>query len=250
MVSGGQRWGWLDERSIPCLILARIILAVEPDGVCIECTPRFEFAKLCALLLPSYTGDYAITSPADFGLLIDRRRMYICGTYRTQRLSFNVFLCASPGEIQRYYRQLLGNPRSGSPVLRRRALLGRLRLDDVLSAGNMVRYRRYREQIVSLPDAPCYIVDMHKSADCGAKPRSERMPTLLRSSVLVVLCRQPAEDRFLFPTELPALHGLEISSDRLCGLPAADVRSLVGNSMHIVQVGVFVQFALGTRALR
>jgi len=149
-----------------------------------------------------------------------------------------------------YYRQLLGNPRSSSPALRRRSVVGRLRLEGVLSAGNLTRYRRYRELIASLPDAPCYVVDVHKSPDYGAKPRSGRMPTLLRSSVLIVLRRPPAEDRLLLPTELPALHGLEIPSGLLSRLPAADVRSLVGNSVHIVQVGVFVQFALGTRVLQ
>ena len=264
----GQCWGWLDDRSIPCLILVRIILAVEPDGVCIECTPRFDFQTLRALLQPSYTGDFAITSPADFGLPIDRGRLYmwfdrrsavssatrpmsdIRETCRTQQLSLDVFLRASPEEVQRYYRKLLGSLRSGSPVLRRRALVGKVCLEDVLCAGNWTRYRRYRELIASLPDAPCYVVDVHKTPEYGAKPRSRRMPTLLRSSVLVVLCRPPAEDRLLLPTELPALHGLEIAPGLLSRLPAADVRSLVGNSMHMVQVGVFVQFALGTRVLR
>ena len=264
----GQRRGWLDDRSIPCLILVRIILAVEPDGVCIECTPRFDFQTLCALLQPVYTGDFAITSPADFGLPVDRGRMYmwfdrrsavsiaarpmadIRHTGRTQRLSLEVFLRASPEEVQTYYRQSLGNLRSSSPVLRRRSLAGKLRLEDVLSAGNLTRYRRYRELIANLPEAQCYVVDVHQSPDYGAKPRSGRMPTLLRSSVLVVVRRPPAEDRLLLPTELPALHGLEIASGLLSRLPAAEVRSLVGNSMHMVQIGVFVQFALGTRVLR
>ena len=76
------------------------------------------------------------------------------------------------------------------------------------------------------------------------------MLTFLYSSVLVVLCRPPAEDRLLLPTELPALHGLEIPFGVLSRLPAADVRSLVGNSMHMVQVGGFLQFALGTRVFR
>jgi hypothetical protein len=46
------------------------------------------------------------------------------------------------------------------------------------------------------------------------------------------------------------LHGLKLSPDLVSRLPAADVRSLVGNSMHMVQVGLFVQFALSTRRLR
>ena len=42
----GKRMGWLYDRSIPCLILVQTILSVEPDAVCIECTPAFDFATL------------------------------------------------------------------------------------------------------------------------------------------------------------------------------------------------------------
>jgi site-specific DNA-cytosine methylase len=260
----GMRWGWLDERSIPCLILVRIIMAIKPDFVCIECTPRFDFRKLQSLLQPTFRGEFAITSPRDFGLPVDRKRMYMwfdnCSVVssamfpmadlsvvmkRTQELTLDVFLRASPAEVQQYYHQLLA-------VNRRRRSCGRrrLRLDDVLSAGNVSRLRKYREMVATLPDASCYVVDVHKSPDWGAKPRSSQIPTLLRSSILVALRAPPEEDRLLLPSELPALHGLKLSPDLVSRLPAADVRSLVGNSMHMVQVGLFVQFALSTRRLR
>ena len=37
----GKQLGWLDDRSLPCLILLRKILVCEPGGVCLECTPGF-----------------------------------------------------------------------------------------------------------------------------------------------------------------------------------------------------------------
>jgi hypothetical protein len=263
----GKRLGWLDERSIPCLILVRIIMSIKPDFVCIECTPGFDFQTLQALMQPTYRGDFAITSPRDFGLPIDRKRMYMwfdnCAVVssatcpvsdvtvvmnRTQVLTLDVFLRASPAEVQQYYHQLIAVHRRRSNWCHNHN--GRLRLDDVLTAGNASRLQKYREMVATLPDSPCYIVDVHKSPEWGAKPRSGQMPTLLRSSILVALCTPPAEDRLLLPTELPALHGLEFPPGLASRLPAADVRSLVGNSMHMVQVGVFVQFALGTRELR
>ena len=72
----GKALGWLDDQSIPCLILVQTILSIEPDAVCIECTPRFDFATL-QNLLPTYRGDWAITCPTDFGRPVARQRMYM-----------------------------------------------------------------------------------------------------------------------------------------------------------------------------
>ena len=52
------------------------------------------------------------------------------------------------------------------------------------------------------------------------------------------------------PSELPAMHGLHLPANALSALLAAAVRSLVGNSMHVAQVGCFVQYALATRSYR
>ncbi len=54
-----------------------MILAVEPNGVCIECTPLFDFQTLANFLRSKYTGDKVITSPMDHGLPIARKRMYM-----------------------------------------------------------------------------------------------------------------------------------------------------------------------------
>ena len=49
------------------------------------------------------------------------------------------------------------------------------------------------------------------------------------------------------PSELVSIHGLDISPAVLGRLTARQVRGLVGNSMHVAQIGAFVQFALAAR---
>ena len=72
----GKRMGWLDTRSLPCLILVRSIVAVGPDAVCLECIEGFDFETL-QRMLRGYRGDYAVTSPLDFGRPVARKRMYM-----------------------------------------------------------------------------------------------------------------------------------------------------------------------------
>ena len=123
----GKRLGWLDIRSLPCLILVRTILCIQPDAVCLECTPEFDFMTLKSLLEPDYRGDYAITSPLDFGRPVARRRMYMwfdrvlsmrhvhrsVGTIldvcrRSLLVGPDVFVQASDADVQRccYYTAL------------------------------------------------------------------------------------------------------------------------------------------------
>ena len=75
--AAGKRHGWLDDRSLPCLILVRTILCIQPNGVCIECTPNFDVAMLETLLGGAYVGAHAITCPSDFGVPVFRRRLYM-----------------------------------------------------------------------------------------------------------------------------------------------------------------------------
>ena len=73
-------------------------------------------------------------------------------------------------------------------------------------------------------------------------------PTILRSSKLMAIFGSEDEDRMLLPSEMPGIHGIRLPPSVLSKLPAHAVRSLVGNSMHVVQVGCFVQYALATRS--
>jgi hypothetical protein len=69
----------------------------------------------------------------------------------------------------------------------------------------------------------------------------------MRSSTLVAIFPSAASDRLVLPRELVAMHGLELPAQVVSRLSASRVRSLVGNSMHVAQVGCFLQFAFAMR---
>ena len=73
------------------------------------------------------------------------------------------------------------------------------------------------------------------------------VPTLMRSSILVLLSANAAQDCLFLPSELASIHGLRIPPSVLRRLSVREARALVGNSMHVAQIGAFAQFALATR---
>lgn len=277
--AAGKRLGWLDDRSIPCLILVRSILGVEPDGVCIECTPEFDFPTLANLLQAKYDGDFVLTSPEDHGMPVARRRKYmwfdrrasvaemhvkVCDllmhTRRVPRIGPEDYLRAPLAELQQHYNKLLevairaGKLVEPSVPQRRRRTKGprfsHLRLRDVLYGGYLGRYEVYRKNLQeSLAKRGCHLVDIAKSPGYSSAPTSSRFPTLLKSSCLVAMYDSAESDRLVLPSELPAVHGLHIPPIVAADLPPRAVRALVGNSMHVAQVGCFVQFALAGRTL-
>lgn len=282
--AAGQHWGWLDDRSIPCLILIRAVDEVQPDAVCIECTPAFDFSTL-KTLWRKYRGSSAIMCPTDLGRPVARRRMYmwfdlLSGLHTVQAevdtildtsarsllIGPEIFLAAEPSEIKRFqYALAMEASRSSDgppkPVLPR--LAGKqpprhsIKLKDTLPAGIRKRYQDHREKVMSVcgawtpggsTPAKCYIVDMNRSLSWSGAPQCRRVPTLLRSSKLAAIFESEAEDRMFLPSELPAMHGIHLPPCVLSRLPARAVRSLLGNSMHVAQVGCFVQYALATRS--
>lgn len=145
-------------------------MAAEPDGVCLECIPGFDFSGLSGMLAGKCTGDKVTMSPTDLGLPVARRRMYMFFdrrdapsqsslrdmlpvSRRDVNLSPEAFLTAEPTEVQRYYRKLVAVPRRVSastlgparaaPVPRRLAsspgVDGDLKLADVLHGGALHR---------------------------------------------------------------------------------------------------------------
>lgn len=276
--TAGKKLGWLDSRSIPCLILVRTILCVEPDAICLECTPKFDFATL-KRLLHTYRGNYAITCPTDFGRPVARRRMYmwfdllssldsVCaevGTIldvsaRSLLVGPEVFLTASASDVRRCHYEMaqrasqkdIGLPK---PVPRR--LVGKqpprmLTPRSVLGAGDRTRYEGHRKKVElargASTSAGCHMVDINRTPGWGGAPQCHHVPTILRSSKLMVFFQEEEQDRLLLPAEMPAMHGLHLPKCVMDRVPARGVRSLVGNSMHVAQVGCFVQYALATRS--
>ena len=58
------------------------------------------------------------------------------------------------------------------------------------------------------------------------------------------------QDRLLSPSELPAIHGITLPAHVLAKLDLKDVISLTGNSMHVAQIGIFIQYAFATRSYK
>ena len=264
----GKALGWLDERSIPCLILVQTILSIEPDAVCIECTPRFDFATL-QNLLPTYRGDWAITCPTDFGRPVARQRMYmwfdrraslrrvhaeVSGildvSRRTVRVEAGIFLQASQAEIRREYPPWAISRR---PVLRRlvgKQLAPAIPVFRLLAGGMHKRYVQHRDKVAKVrrsSDA-CFLVDINQAAAWAGRADCRKVPTLLRSSKLVAVFESPEKDRLLLPSEVPAVHGLRLPAQAMAMLTPREVCSMIGNSMHVAQIGCFLVYALSTRS--
>ena len=252
---------------------------MEPDGVCLECTPGFDFNTLADLLRAKYDGDFAITSPDDHGLPVARKRMYMwfdrresvdethagvrdmldCAR-RIPMIAPETYLRATPAEVLRHYNKLLaagvqaGKLSAAISVPRRRRAKGppvsQLSVRDVLHGGFLKRYDEYRKKLKdALAKHGCHVVDIMKTPEYSGAPNSTRFQTLMKSSCLVAMFDSEESDRLLLPSESPAVHGLHLLLDVLRDLPPTDVRYLVRNSMHVVQVGSFVQYALATRTL-
>ena len=247
----GKALGWLDERSIPCLILVQTILSIEPDAVCIECTPRFDFATL-QNLLPTYRGDWAITCPTDFGRPVARQRMYMWFdrraslrrvhaevsaildvSHRSMRVGAEIFRQASQAEIRREWPQwaICRCISASIPVCR-------------LLAGDMhKRYTQHRDKVAKVRgnSGTFPLVEINQAPVWGSRPHCRKVPTILYSSQLSKL-------EAVLPSEVPAVHGLRLPAQAMAMLTPREVRSMIGDSMHVAQIGCLVQYALSTRS--
>ena len=65
--AAGIGMGCLDGRSLPSLILTHVIMHMEPDGVCVERTPRFDSGTTARLVASKYSGSVVITCPTSVG---------------------------------------------------------------------------------------------------------------------------------------------------------------------------------------
>ena len=274
--AAGKRHGWLDDRSLPCLILVRTILCIQPDGVCIECTPNFDVEMLETLLGGTYVGAHAITCPSDFGVPVFRRRLYmwfdlkssldevhmdmtslLVASGRRVVMSPECYVTATTQARRAYYQQLWSQQHGGDEPLPTGSVLRRLtsktmsplpRLDQFLWGSSLQRYHDHRAQPYTqdLTSSQCIVVDI--SQNVGYRRHTRHMvPTLMKSTNLIVLFKDAAQDFLFTPSELAAIHGLDISPAVLRRLTVSQVRGLVGNSMHVAQIGAFVQFAFAAR---
>ena len=90
-------------------------------------------------------------------------------------------------------------------------------------------------------------MDINMSASYRTFTKPNVFPTIMKSSILVILSADEAHDRMFVPEELLSIHCIDLPSAVLRRLTLREVRQLLGISMHVVQVGTFIQCALAAR---
>ena len=122
----------------------------------------------------------------------------------------------------------------------------------VLPVGLRTRYDEHRERVNRIRSRPgaCYVRDINRTAMWGGAPQCHNVPTIMRSSALVALFESEDDDRLILPREMPGIHGISLPTGVLSRLEPKEVRSFVGNSMHVVQVGACIHFAFATWSYR
>ena len=267
----GRRRGWLDERSLPCLVLVHQLLVALPHGICIECTPCFDFMTLAGLLEERYVGEFAVTCPSDLGLPLLRRRKYMwfdlrhslhkvhfpLSQYadisrRARALDGSIYMRATDEEVQAYYAALLQKQQVRScPLVPRRRVIT---LEDVLKGGYLQRFREHMEQVESLRTSQrgrCHFLDISQSVEFGHLNKSHCVPTLCRSSRLVYVPPLGRQPRLVLPQEMLAMHGIMLPAtvEPRLKQSGTQMQQLIGNTMHVGQVGTFLQFAMSSRSV-
>ena len=230
------------------------------------------------LLAAKYVGSCACTSPSDFGLPVRRQRLYmwfdsmtcldeehadidcyLLAARRSVRLTPRDYLKATNGERRAHYEDRVSlRPscyrRAGSPPPRSLGPGPMPRPADYLAPGMYSRYCEHRDAAAkirqSLSEQDCIVVDINQSASYSLwRPftKPNEFPTIMKSSTLVVLSADEAHDCMFVPKELLSIHGIVLPDSVLRRLSGKQVRQLVGNSMHVVQIGTFTQCAFAAR---
>ena len=123
------------------------------------------------------------------------------------------------------------------------------RVADFFEPGSYSRYRDHRGAVAKIRkcEQDCFVVDISQNPNYSRVSKPNVFPTILKSSTLVVLSADEAHDCMFAPEELLSIHGIVLPDSVLRRLSDRQVKQLVGNSMHVVQVGTFIQCAFAAR---
>ena len=152
------------------------------------------------------------------------------------------YMSATKSERRAQYLELWSRQPGGDEPLPHGAVLRRLtgkapgplpRLEQLLSGGLLQRYHDHRARAESRGltrsecRSDCIVVDINANADYRGGLRN-MVPTLMRSTILVLLCADTAQDCLFAPSELVSIHGLRIHPSVLRRLSVSQARALVG----------------------
>jgi len=111
--SMGAGWGWLDKSALPCMVWMFWVLAVEPDIVLHECTPRFQHQQLADILDGKFWCESVVMSPEDWGVPAKRPRRYTMLLNRKWQLPAATSSTAPPAQASSIPRALQPGPMTG-----------------------------------------------------------------------------------------------------------------------------------------
>ena len=264
----GKQEGWLSRESLPCLIWAASLKHCPrgpPDVIVNECVEEFPAEFFFHTVFPGSVVMSCVYSPTDFGIPTNRPRRYslvfpkptslllrhieFSGSaltaiaFRRLHLKASVYLQAPPEEVKVFCDEL-ANLR-GLPA---RPEGFTYACKAVMPPGDRIRMESQRESLLQSGVADLdYVVDCSQTNNF-AHPM-QVMPTLLRNSSLFSL----RGDRLFLVEELMAAQGLprylpDDMMERLWPyrgthaflqwMKEKDIRTSLGNAMHVSQIGV------------
>lgn len=249
------------------------VLAMRPDFIIEECTPRFKGLVFEHIFGHLSGGQYHIQrrtfSPVDLGFPASRPRQYMILT-RVDSMTVTVPFAGAMVE-QVFFRRLMmdgkvfftdvGGPREhlaykrhlmkarGLAFADRRVVLKRSAL-SLLPSAKQIRLHGYRKLAARMGKTQG-IVDINQTAGY-CNHISPVVPTLLRTSVMAdidtgnVLLPSAHFDVMAVPVHRPAQSTYRVPlTPLLPSLTPQDMQSLTGNAMHAGAVGMCLMYVLG-----
>ena len=256
----GSRKGFLDAAAIPALVwLWSLKYAGGPHIIINENVPSFPSERFFKLAFGNSSVSSALCSPADLGIPTRRRRKYtvvvpdvakssfeppsfgydvlLKSAFRSLQLRGSVYLQAPKVDVKQFMDDL-----AAARMLPPRPAGHTYDCMTVMSTGARVRAHQFLEQLHDAGDAD-------RNVDLAQSPAYSKsmavVPTLVRNSVIFNLNQK----RLFLTGELMAAQGLPMYLDRpminvrpavwekLLNQPDSEMRKMLGNSMHLAQIG-------------
>ena len=240
----------------------------QPDIILMECTPYLLKSKsLLAIFEKHYEINACTFGPTDLGIPSERQRAYFI-LRRKERFPRPMSVPFTPsGFGSMFFRRmdltaeayLLASHEDREEIIRERAKDRGLppspgrgsswRLEHVLSPSSQAHFRDYVAAAEVVVGGPA-VVDVGQSLQFIHTVRPMVFPVLLQRSILAVTDGRPVHAlEHLIAMGIPAPRlGAGVDVLGIPGieeLPDQQIRSLMGNAMHVCAVGSVALFALG-----
>ena len=264
----GNNKKWLDKANLPLFAWCYSMKHVaQPDFILNECVSSMPINFFRACFGNTVSISPVNFSPTDLGFPVNRPRQYVVlkfsaeapkialtkdtlaeVAFRTLECAGSVLLQASKEDVRKFAQQLAEQRKifveAGDPIYKMKL---------VMDVADRQRAEAFRAALLDrgLPAHADYIADVAQTVQFGTV--ATYMPTVIRNSRMYSF----ASDRLVLPAELLAAQGLPVGQGLLCceHVPSAirelpnvrrcrEVTQLLGNCMHLCQVGVCLTILL------